>query len=88
MLLVSNFFSLNLLGEYDVHGFQPPIPTGSIPTQIAALTNLKHLYLPNQKIVGSIPKELGSLVELTHLNLYNTNIEGTPDSRFRKTKTY
>ena len=38
--------------------------TGTIPSAIGSLTNLKYLYLYFNQLSGSIPSELGGLSEL------------------------
>ena len=50
--------------------------SGSIPTQLGRLTNLKTLYLGGNELSGSIPTELGSLANLEHLRLDDNRLWG------------
>ena len=50
--------------------------TGVIPPGLAALTDLRVLYLRNNKLTGSIPAELGALVNLTKLSLGHNRLTG------------
>ena len=50
--------------------------TGSIPSEIGKLTNLRHLYLYNNQLTGSIPSEIGKLTNLRHLYLDNNQLTG------------
>ena len=53
---------------------------GTIPTQIAALTNLERLYLGMNKFTGTIPAELGLLTKLFYLQIEDNFFTGTvPD---------
>ena len=46
--------------------------SGTIPTEIERLVNLKYLYLPNNNLSGNIPPEIGNLTELKRIYLdYN-----------------
>ena len=47
--------------------------TGTIPTEIAQLTELTDLRLGSNHLTGTIPKTLGNLTRLTHLHLHNHN---------------
>jgi len=69
---------LDLAGRWDSearvwvrHGL-----TGSIPSELASLTQLRTLHLDSNRLTGSIPPELGNLSNLRELNLYNNDITG------------
>ena len=69
---------LNLQGRWDrerrewiPHGLQ-----GSIPAELASLTNLRHLRLNHNALAGSIPTELGSLSSLESLGVDNNSLTG------------
>ncbi|RDY14478.1 putative LRR receptor-like serine/threonine-protein kinase, partial [Mucuna pruriens] len=49
--------------------------TGTLPTSLAHLTALSHLWLGGNKLSGTIP-DLGDLKELETLHLENNNFEG------------
>ena len=50
---------------------------GSIPSEIAYLTNLTSINLYNNYLTGSIPPEIGNLTNLIHLYLNNNQLTGT-----------
>ena len=50
--------------------------TGSIPSEIAALTSLTALYLFDNDLTGPIPSEIGALTSLQGLSLYNNDFTG------------
>ena len=50
--------------------------SGSIPTGLGNLPNLRVLDLSRNELTGSIPAELGSLTNLTHLLLNNNQLTG------------
>ena len=50
--------------------------TGSIPSEIGNLTNLKKLYLSYNDLTGSIPPEIGNLTNLTSLHLESNQLTG------------
>lgn len=50
--------------------------TGSIPSEIAHLENLKVLSLTGNKIEGLIPEEIGNLAQLEVLSLRNNKLSG------------
>ncbi|CAM9861472.1 unnamed protein product [Ectocarpus sp. 4 AP-2014] len=50
---------------------------GPVANELAALTNLRSLYLNGNQLSGSIPKELGVLTNLVSLSLGNNHLAGT-----------
>ena len=50
--------------------------TGSIPSKIGDLENLKKLYLSRNQLSGEIPTEIGHLTNLTSLNLNDNQLTG------------
>ncbi|GKY96226.1 hypothetical protein MPSEU_000582500 [Mayamaea pseudoterrestris] len=51
--------------------------TGSIPTELAGLKHLEHLYFnTNHQLGGSLPSEIGSLTNLRTLHLQQTRLAG------------
>jgi len=50
--------------------------SGSIPSELSALTSLALLYLYNNNLTGAIPSELSALTSLTHLLLSGNNLTG------------
>ena len=67
--------------------FEGPIPyglylsrnnlSGSIPSELGTLNELRSLELHNNKLSGSIPSALGHLSHLKHLWLGNNNLSGS-----------
>ena len=49
---------------------------GSIPAELASLTNLKTLRMQGNSLIGSIPPALGNLTALTNLELQNNLLSG------------
>ena len=54
--------------------------TGSIPSEIGALSALTHLYLGDNELSGSIPPELGALAALEELYLHGSSLSGVVPS--------
>jgi len=50
---------------------------GSIPAELANLTNLTYLRLDYNSLSGSIPAELGNLTYLTQLGLHGNSLSGS-----------
>lgn len=50
--------------------------TGTVPSSVSQLVELKSLRLHNNQLTGSIPSELGQLSNLTRLSLYNNQFSG------------
>ncbi len=50
--------------------------TGTIPTEIAALTSLQTLNIRSNNLTGGIPAEIGSLTSLLYLYLYENSLGG------------
>ncbi|MEN8220451.1 MAG: hypothetical protein ABFS56_29700 [Pseudomonadota bacterium] len=50
--------------------------SGSIPSELSNLNNLKSLYLYDNQLTGSIPSELGNLSNFTWLHLYSNSLTG------------
>ena len=57
--------------------------TGSIPTELGNLTNLRYLYLNDNNLSGSIPTELGNLAKLWELSLRNNRLSGSIPSELK-----
>ena len=51
--------------------------SGSIPTELGNLVNLRSLSAGQNELSGSIPKELGQLGSLTGLDLWDNQLTGT-----------
>jgi len=51
--------------------------TGSIPSELGKLSNLRYLYLYDNQLTGSIPSELGNLSNLTYLDLSDNQLTGS-----------
>lgn len=50
---------------------------GGLPTEIALLTNLKHIDIRDNKLLGStLPTELGQMISLTNLRILSSEITG------------
>ncbi|KAK3236421.1 hypothetical protein CYMTET_53444 [Cymbomonas tetramitiformis] len=41
--------------------------TGTVPTQMGALTQLSYLYLHSNSLTGTVPTQMGALTKLTYL---------------------
>ncbi len=50
--------------------------SGPIPTELASLTKLTHLYLYDNQLSGPIPAEIASLTNLTELDLSENQLSG------------
>ena len=55
---------------------------GTIPAELAFLTDLTHLYLHKNQLNGEIPAELGKLANLEWLSLYSNRLTGGIPSTF------
>ena len=51
--------------------------SGSIPSELGKLTELKELHLEENELSGSIPPELGKLTELKELHLEENELSGS-----------
>ncbi|MBD2704464.1 leucine-rich repeat domain-containing protein [Spirosoma sp. BT702] len=51
--------------------------SGSIPSSLSALSNLKNLQLDYNQLRGSIPSSLGLLTNLTFINLISNELSGS-----------
>ena len=49
---------------------------GTLPSELASLTQLKSLNLAINRITGSIPESYSTMPNLTHLSLYNNSLSG------------
>jgi len=56
--------------------------SGSIPTQLGSLMNLRELYLSGNKLTGNIPASLGSLTNLYKLTLSGNHLTGDIPTSF------
>jgi hypothetical protein len=56
--------------------------SGTIPTEIGNLSNLRHLNLDSNKLSGNIPSELGNLTELHDLDLSDNQLMGSIPTSF------
>ena len=50
--------------------------TGTIPSELGSLANLRRLFLYNNQLAGEIPTELGSLANLRRLLLWGNQLTG------------
>ena len=50
---------------------------GTIPSELATLTELQYLSLDNNSLSGAIPAQLGGLASLQQLSLHNNDLSGT-----------
>ena len=50
--------------------------SGTIPSRLSDLSELKELYLNNSNLTGEIPADLGSLSKLERLHLYENRLTG------------
>ena len=50
--------------------------TGTIPSELGSLANLRRLFLYNNQLAGEIPTELGSLSNLQQLLLWGNQLTG------------
>jgi len=51
--------------------------SGSIPSELGGLTNLRYLFLDFNQLSGNIPSELGSLTNLEGLHLNSNQLSGS-----------
>ena len=51
--------------------------SGTIPTEIGSLTNLRYLGLSRNQLTGAIPAEIGNLTNLVELSLWDNQLSGT-----------
>ena len=70
---VLHLFFLPLVKDYNEF-------TGTIPSQIGKLTNLKHLLLKKNKLQGQIPAEMAQLTQLQVLLLDDNDLSGTTNA--------
>ena len=57
--------------------FQKNQVLGSLPVELANLTQLSNLSLPDNWLTGSIPPALGNFAQLTTLDLYQNGLTGS-----------
>jgi len=57
--------------------------SGTIPADIANMTNLNGLALANNQLTGAIPPELGSMTNLTLLDIHGNQLTGSIPSELR-----
>jgi hypothetical protein len=72
----------NMITSLDLHG---NVLTGTIPSEIASLTNLRTLDLHGNQLGGTIPLEIGNMASLIILNLSDNHdlhiaVTSTPSS--------
>ena len=58
--------------------------TGTIPSELGALSSLRYVLLQQNPITGTIPSELGMLSTMVDLRLHNNRITGTIPSEVGK----
>lgn len=58
--------------------------TGTIPTEIALMTDLASLSLTNSTLTGPIPTEIGALTQLRRVWLYNNKLTGNIPTELNK----
>mmetsp|Transcript_39645 Transcript_39645/g.75870 ORF Transcript_39645/g.75870 Transcript_39645/m.75870 type:complete len:260 (+) Transcript_39645:115-894(+) len=51
--------------------------TGSVPTELGALTRLTTFHFGDNQLTGTLPTELLSLTQLRWMGFYNNNLTGT-----------
>jgi Leucine-rich repeat (LRR) protein len=56
--------------------------TGTLPTQLALLTNLASLSLTNASITGTIPTQMGTMSNMQRLWLYTNQLHGKIPTQF------
>ena len=57
--------------------------TGSLPSEINQLTEMKNLFMDQNALNGVLPAELGDLTNLEALSLHNNQISGSIPPKFR-----
>ena len=55
---------------------------GTVPTELASLTNLVQLELWNNSLSGTVPTFLSALTALTHIDLDNNQLSGTIPTQY------
>ena len=78
--LPNELFTLGQLETLDL-GENPNL-TGSIPSEIANLTSLRHLWFPQSNFSGPLPPEIGSMTTLTVIMLDENQLTGNIPSEF------
>jgi len=71
----SNASPCNNDGNYQSIDLADQMLGGTLPTELALLSNLKHLVLDGNELMGSIPQELEELNKLKTLRLRRNNLE-------------
>ncbi|KAK3287548.1 hypothetical protein CYMTET_4940 [Cymbomonas tetramitiformis] len=51
--------------------------TGTVPTQMGALTQLQYLALGYNSLMGTVPTQMGALTQLYELDLHRNSLTGT-----------
>jgi len=51
--------------------------SGTLPTELGALTRLIYMHMYDNQVTGTVPTELGSLTALTYMDIERNQLTGT-----------
>ena len=74
VILWGTVYSVESTDSLNISSLEENELTGTIPSTIGYLTNLRYLNLEDNELTGVIPASIGNLTNLTYLNLMDNKL--------------